>query len=315
MDCPGTPIVRMRFGSHLYGTATPASDTDWKGIYLPTREDILLGRIPKSVTRNTGNDHTKNAPTDVDSEWYSLHYFLKLASEGQTVAIDMLHAPDSWPEYASPIWEQLRIRRKMFHTKSLKAFVGYCRKQAAKYGVKGSRLSAVQSAIAAIDYYPPGGRLEAIWAMLPSGQEFIDKTTDEEGREFWAVCGRRLQRTASVGEALKSLRAFEANYGARAKMASENEGIDWKAISHAIRAAYEVMAILRTGDIVFPLPEAEFLRQVKLGTLDYKTEVGPMLEAAMEQCEAAAARSTLSEFVNHEAVDAWLLGVMQDYMR
>ena len=29
-------IVLMKFGSHLYGTNTENSDTDLKGIYMPT---------------------------------------------------------------------------------------------------------------------------------------------------------------------------------------------------------------------------------------------------------------------------------------
>jgi predicted nucleotidyltransferase len=38
-------IVEMRFGSHLYGTDTPESDLDLKGVYLPEARDILLRRV------------------------------------------------------------------------------------------------------------------------------------------------------------------------------------------------------------------------------------------------------------------------------
>jgi predicted nucleotidyltransferase len=43
-------VVEMRFGSHLYGTDTPDSDVDLKGVYLPEARDILLQRIVPSVT-------------------------------------------------------------------------------------------------------------------------------------------------------------------------------------------------------------------------------------------------------------------------
>jgi predicted nucleotidyltransferase len=36
-------IVKMKFGAHLYGTATSDSDLDYKGIFLPTKEQLLLG--------------------------------------------------------------------------------------------------------------------------------------------------------------------------------------------------------------------------------------------------------------------------------
>ncbi len=43
-------IVEMRFGSHLYGTATPQSDLDFKAVYLPAARDILLQRVHDTVT-------------------------------------------------------------------------------------------------------------------------------------------------------------------------------------------------------------------------------------------------------------------------
>jgi len=43
-------VVHMIFGSHLYGTNTPDSDTDYKGIFLPSREQVFLGKIPKSYS-------------------------------------------------------------------------------------------------------------------------------------------------------------------------------------------------------------------------------------------------------------------------
>ena len=88
-------IVKIIFGSHLYGTDTPDSDQDFKGIFLPTKEQIFLGKIPKSINENTKKGEGKNTADDVDTEIYSLHYFLKLACEGQTVSLDMLHAPDN----------------------------------------------------------------------------------------------------------------------------------------------------------------------------------------------------------------------------
>lgn len=79
-------IVKMKFGSHLYGTSTEDSDVDYKGIFLPGKREILLNHIPKCRSFSTGNDLVKNSPDDVDEEIYSLHYFIELACDGQTVA-------------------------------------------------------------------------------------------------------------------------------------------------------------------------------------------------------------------------------------
>ena len=77
-------IAKMKFGSHLYGTATENSDLDYKGIYLPTKEQILLNRFKKSHNIQTKKGSSaKNTSDDIDIEFYSLQYFIKLACEGQ----------------------------------------------------------------------------------------------------------------------------------------------------------------------------------------------------------------------------------------
>ena len=43
-------LVKMFFGSHLYGTTNENSDTDLKGVFLPNKRDILLGRIPQQYS-------------------------------------------------------------------------------------------------------------------------------------------------------------------------------------------------------------------------------------------------------------------------
>jgi predicted nucleotidyltransferase len=82
-------VVEMIFGSHLYGTATENSDMDYKGVFLPSKRDLFLNRVSKSVNRNTKTDNNgKNTANDIDSEFYSLHYFIELACQGQTAAME-----------------------------------------------------------------------------------------------------------------------------------------------------------------------------------------------------------------------------------
>jgi hypothetical protein len=86
----------MRFGSHLYGTDTPLSDLDLKGVYMPPARDILLQRVKPVISVNPPKPAgQRNAPGDVDREYFSLQRYLGLLAEGQTMALDMLFAPES----------------------------------------------------------------------------------------------------------------------------------------------------------------------------------------------------------------------------
>jgi hypothetical protein len=93
---------------------------------------------------------------------------------------------------------------------------------------------------------------------------------------------------------------FYQVYGERAKLAANNENIDWKAVSHALRAAYQVRQILIEGTIIFPLREAAYLRQVKEGKFDFQNEVSPMFENLMTVVEELSLKSDLPEKVDSE---------------
>lgn len=312
-------VVRMIFGSHLYGTSTESSDRDYKGIFLPSREQILLQRVPKSISTTTKEERDrKNTAEDEDLELYSLGYFLELASKGETVALDMLHAPERAWEYADPdgLWRFLVEHRSWFYTKNLKALVGYARRQAAKYGVKGSRLADAETVFTWLTSLPPEDRLAMHWGKRPKGEHLMDVAMPADpGPLTWDVCGRKIQSTVRVAYAASVIKDFIESYGARARMAKENSNIDWKAVSHAFRAGYQVRAILRERDFTYPLKETDFLLAVKRGELDYLSEVAPRLDTLLEQVEDLSRNSELPEKVDRAFWDHWLLGIYEGIVR
>ena len=64
----GELVMVCRFGSHMYGTDTPDSDTDYKGVYIPHIKDVILGDAPKSsINISTGDTDGKNTSDDIDA--------------------------------------------------------------------------------------------------------------------------------------------------------------------------------------------------------------------------------------------------------
>lgn len=146
-------VMKSYFGSHLYGTSTPESDVDFKEIFVPPARDILIGNVKEHMSKNTNNTSSKNTKDDIDHELYSLKYFFKLAADGETVALDMLHTP---PELVvksdlPDVWKFIQDNRSRFYTTNMKSYLGYVRKQASKYGVKGSRLAALRDVLKVVN--------------------------------------------------------------------------------------------------------------------------------------------------------------------
>lgn len=315
-------IMKCLFGSHLYQLQTPNSDKDYKGVYLPTKESLLLGNYAKHYSESTGDDKSKNTKDDVDVEIFSLPYFIELACKGETVAIDMLHANDEMFESdLYKIWIDLKSKRKMFYTKDMKSYIGYARKQANKYGVKGSRIADVEKVINWLvcsknQEQLSNTKIRQVYSQLPTGEfiRLISQDTKQGELKFYEVCGRKYQDTLSLQELLVHVRAIYDEYGDRAKMAKLDLGVDWKAVSHALRASYQMLGILKDGDFDYPLPQTEFLLAVKTGQLNFVNEVQPELESVIQTIEKLAENSLLPQKSDRDYWDKWLLRVYNDYL-
>lgn len=331
-------VMKCIHGSHLYGCSTPDSDTDYKGIFIPDMDDVLLGRAPKHINSSTGNDQSRNSNGDVDDTLYSLTTFIDMCCSGETIAIDMIHIDRENPNLlhrdSDLVWQFIRQHRAKFYTSNMKAFLGYVRKQAAKYGVKGSRLDAIQMCLdflhgMALTYgngvkvklgdrgyndiiqrdiasvYPEYVKvLDGFWKK----DKWIDKTVLE-------VCGSKFDLSCPLTSLEESLQKQYDSYGHRAKLAKENQGIDWKAIHHAFRAALQLKEIYETGDLVYPLKDADFLLKVKRGEFDFTTEVEPRLDHLITQVEKLADESGLPRKVDREFWDNFILSVYKGELK
>lgn len=299
-------VMKGYFGSHLYGTSTPESDVDFKEIFVPHPRDILLGTAMNHTNLNTNNTATKNTKDDVDHELYSLKYFFKLAADGETVALDMIHTPANLVVKSDlpDVWKFIQENRSRFYTTNMKAYLGYVRKQASKYGVKGSRLAALRGVLAIVnqipeqwvDYQEDGStkqrrtKVEDIKHRLPENEfcEWVFHNHEKTGPQtFYTVLGRKYQTTLSLIELKQSLNKLDAEYGERARKAEANEGIDWKALSHAYRAGYQLKEIYQTGDLVYPLKNASVIKAIKAGDMPFKVVQG-LLENTVDEVEVLA---------------------------
>ncbi len=317
-------IVEIKFGSHLYGTDTPASDADFKGIYLPEARDIVLQQVKHNIsTSRPKREFEKNTKDDIDTETFSLMEFLRLLCEGQTVALDMLFAPESFQVFKGQeynIFQSIYENRRRLLSKGILSFIGYARKQASKYGIKGSRVRAVKDTIEFLNTFDGTMLLKELPldVFIARGDEFIKyaQGLDPNGAiiTYFEVCGRKFQMTNSVKYSLAVLNKIYNEYGHRAKLAQENDGIDWKALSHAVRVNFEGQELLRTGLITFPCPNRQLLLAIKTGKLPYK-EVEFIIEEGLKELEAAQANSTLPDKPDVEWVDDFIYDVYSNIVK
>lgn len=309
-------LVRMQFGSHVYGTNLPTSDLDYKAVFLPSIADVILQRATKtSRSRSTGPAHAKNAPGDVDVEEFSLHGYLRLLCEGQTVAVDMLFVPERfYVGEPSALWTRVRAQRHHFLSSGVAAFIGYCRQQANKYGVKGSRMAAARDVLELLRAFR-GERLHDHWQAIEAwsaGREHVEivemRHPDNPAaiEMHLSVCGRKAPARLRIPAAIAMYETLWQRYGERSRQAMNNEGVDWKALMHAVRVLREAEELLVTGGVTFPRPEREHLLDVRQGRLSY-AYVAEEIEAGMAALPSLVATSVLRREPDRAAADRLVL--------
>lgn len=283
-----TTIFRTIFGSRLYGTANENSDYDVKSVYLPDLEGCLV------KMQNFTSRHREFVKDEIkyDCEDIPLQSFLKMASEGQTMAYDMLFSPkDKWLPDAGEdfgFWENVILpARDRFISRKCVNFLGYAIGQALKYGNKGKKLKQYEEAVK---------RLSVISDKSAPAQNYANMLIDGDlikiemrgvcpdirasGTPYIIVGDTSFPLAAPVNSLLECYKKRIEMYGKRTRSAAENDGRDWKALSHALRALYEAEELVDTGKITFPLPLADEVKALKEGRLDVLSPDETILEEA-----------------------------------
>ncbi len=318
-------ILELKFGSHLYGTNTPTSDLDFKAIYIPEARDIVLGSVKGTIAKcRPKADCERNTKDDVDMEIFSLCRYLELLMEGQTVALDILFAPTNmYVEKNSGILDYIFDNREKLLTRNVNAFVGYARQQAAKYGIKGSRMDSLKRVAAMLAKLETLGTLHTklsyfsgeLDCLIAESEELVslEKTPLIErvmlkgpkglvDQPHLRVNGRAIPYHATVKYAKEVVGKMLESYGARAHKAHLAGGVDWKALSHAIRVNTEALELMRTSLITFPRPDRELLVQIKTGQLPQE-QVFEMIEQGLADLHVEHEKCTLRDKPDREWAD------------
>ena len=296
-------IMKAHHGSWLYGTAIEGkSDIDYKGIFLPELKDLILRNKCNFIENSTSDDKIKNNKDDIDETIYSLQYFIELCAKGETVMMDMIHVRPDQCIISSPVWEFIYKNRSKFYTKKMKAYIGYCRGQVVKYSLKGEKLTDVKNVIKYLSGFNSNPKLGDVIEAFPTGtniryEEVLE--CREKDNRCVNVCGKKLMYSTPIMYALDTMLHLEKQYGDRARLCKDNGSIDWKSIQHAFRGAYQMLSIYKNGDVVFPLPEREFLIDIKLGKYNFINDgISQKLDDLLDEIEELSTKSTIPDRVN-----------------
>jgi hypothetical protein len=326
------PLFKTMFGSRLYGTNTPISDIDWKEVFLPALDNLLIGKKPTNVVVSTGGDKTRNTKDDIDNEYIPIQVFANDFIGGQTYAIEMAFAVLSAKQEAGQqlyssmfkffVWELTET----FLTSNIKAMVGYAMNQAQIYGIKGTRLASIRKLKSKLSdmikqgEIGNGDRLENLQPWLAANSDkYLFETTFEHmdvKKPALSILEKLYPFTITIGEAIERTDTLIAKYGSRAHDAESAEGMDWKATAHAVRITKQAIRILNDHKMEFPFDKAEvdFLLSIKHGEKTPQ-EVEVILTNLFVELDEAKETTKLPNRTDEmdDAFERWLKGWMKTF--
>lgn len=317
-EVDGKLLYLTIFGSTLYGTSRNGkSDLDVKGIYLPSKEALALQKVQHCLSFSTGDSVTKNTEHDIDIQIWSIQkWLLQLLPEGNTNALDLLF---SFTHPKCVLIEDQHMKQIFEHAnefidiKNIDGCISYAINQAKKYGMKGTKLGTLISIFNWLRNditYLPTDKLSVFSNQLIEKNLIGCKQINKNDTSFLAIHDKLYHFGISMKEFYTRIESETNKYGERAFQAMQNEGIDWKAISHAIRAIRQIEMLHEKGTIEYPLSCKDELISIKEGNKPW-SEVEQIICDGINKIKTISSSTTFKKF-NTQLAENYICDVYDD---
>lgn len=251
-------ILETIAGSHMYGTNTPESDNDYRGIAIQEVKDLMnpFHHFEQFI-------ETKKE----DRTIWNVDKFFKLAYDNNPNILEILYANDKTITKITEEGEFLLDNSRFFLSQEVrKTFTGYAISQINRIKThRGYLLNPPKSKPQRKEFGLPESPLfglEKINSIIFSPKESI--------KEEWIEYAEKERKYRSASDSYKKYQEWKTNRNPKRAEIEEKFGFDTKHASHLIRLLYEGQDILENETLEFPLPYADFLLDIREGVYKYE---------------------------------------------
>ena len=260
-------------GSQLYGTDTPESDLDTRGVFLPPMEFTLNPFLDADVFDKFEGE---------DRVLYSMSKFFKLSYENNPNILELLYVPDDKVLFMSDAWELVVENRELFLSKRVaKKFMGYAFGQLARleahrrWFVNPPNRKPLREDFG-LNHTPD---VSMVWLeSLKNTMNFSILKPE------YADMARREMAYRDEKRDWDNYKKWKETRNPARRGSEEMYGYDTKFAMHVFRLMEEGRQLLLNHEVEFPLHNAEFLLGVRRGSMSYK-EMMEMADSLKEDFE------------------------------
>lgn len=250
-------------GSRLYGTNRPDSDYDYRGFIIPPYE-YLIGLIEFKC---------QEVQNEEDSKVYSLKEFFKLLSNGDPQCTELLFVPEDKIKRTSDYYEEIRANKNLFLSNVIyKRLMGFSNSEWRKAMANRYQFEKLPADHEAT-------RLNMLNFMRDRGADKVD--LDEAAGMFDKFRSKEIVSSVS-------------NLGAKRKADFDKYGFCVSSACHSIRLMGELAELMKTGEIIFPRPDAALLKAIRTGEVP-REDCEKIYKSAVDNAEKAKDKSKLKD--------------------
>lgn len=273
-------IFLVKAGSHFFDLNSPNSDSDFRGIYMPSPKEFYEGesrrRFWERKTSEGNKVGVKNTKDDVDFYLYSFTFFMDLLKKGDFNTMELLHTPKDKIIIDSNIIYNLTQLRKSLLVNDISAFLGFIKKEYRRHGININHYKIQEDFANYLKKFPDQTRLREIWKdieIYSKNNNQILFTTSLTGNNnrvpTLKVAQRFYQNTVTTKHVVTQIETRLNRYGHRQKSMAKS-GVEFKGLYHALRLIYEANDLFDFGEFKIPFDKSRYsiLKSIKEGSMN-----------------------------------------------
>jgi hypothetical protein len=259
-------ILKVRTGSHLFGTNTPESDTDYEGIFMPPEEIVFgLGSCKEVDLGTKDKDDTgRNTKDAIDFKIREYRDFCRLALDNNPNILNIIFANEPNIVERNGYGKRLMDNAMLFpHKGGMQKYIAYAKSQLKKMGLKPENYSKLEQAA---EYLEKENQDDILaYAVERATANGVNCMVDNGIGKHILIGDISLERALKIRKAVGHIKGRLARASHRAD--------SWKVYGYDVKFAANLIQILMigielstTGKIVFPLAGADLILGIKRGS-------------------------------------------------
>lgn len=315
----GKPILLVKAGSQLHGTANENSDTDYLGVFIAHKAYYLglktIAEVDISIEDKL--DNGKNSKEAVDIKLYELRKFITLAMQNNPNIVELLFV-ESKPDVIELLEPNMQvfldIKKSFINAQLTQRFVGYATSQRKKMLIKAENFKELLAFKQILEAFIQQGASDKMLLAELQHQEAFNAFRHVFKTDIVALNNVSFKKSIYLKKALAIM-----NEKIRASSHRQQEwlekGFDVKMGYHFLRLMDEGIELLQTHALSFPLKNVAVYKDFRKGkfTVD---EALQMIEDKMAEFKVIEQNEgiVLPKAADQSLIEEVLIGVLERHL-